>query len=246
MGVMREWFPDEQTYAGGEHLDAEYVAAYDRKAGYDPSDDISILRDIGLTSDSTVVDLGAGTGVFTIAAAELCGRVIAVDVSAAMTARLRERVAELSLDNVTVVDAGFLSYEHDGELADAVFTRNALHHLPDLWKAIALERIASVLRPGGVLRLRDLIFDFDPVNAEARIGSWLAEAVTDASIGYTAEELAEHVRSEFSTYSWLFDIMLDKAGFQVLDRSFVRSAYGAYTCERRISEVTFPVYPGQT
>ena len=44
-------------------------------------------------SDSDVVDLGAGTGVFAIAAAPFCAPVVAVDVSPAMTAALRRRVA---------------------------------------------------------------------------------------------------------------------------------------------------------
>jgi hypothetical protein len=29
--------------------------------------------------------------------------------------------------------------------------------------------------------------------------------------------------------------MLDRAGFDILERSFRRSAYGAYTCRRRSS-----------
>jgi hypothetical protein len=53
-----------------------------------------------------------------------------------------------------------LSYQHTGSPADAVFTRNALHQVPDFWKALALDRIAQLLRPGGILRLHDLIFDF--------------------------------------------------------------------------------------
>jgi SAM-dependent methyltransferase len=57
--------------------------------------------------------------------------------------------------------AGFLSYEHEGDPPDAVFTRNALHHLPDFWKAAALERIARLLRPRGVLLLRDIVYSFE-------------------------------------------------------------------------------------
>ena len=60
---MKAWYPDEQGFAGSEHLDARYVTAYDRKAKYDPSEDITILREVGLTKTSTVLDLGAGTGV---------------------------------------------------------------------------------------------------------------------------------------------------------------------------------------
>jgi ubiquinone/menaquinone biosynthesis C-methylase UbiE len=232
---MRRWWLDEQDHAGPEHLDAEYVAGYDRKAGFDPTEDVEELRRHGLGPDSLVVDLGAGTGTFAVSVAPSCRRVVAVDVSAAMTAALRTRIERLGLDNVTVVEAGFLSYVHEGEPADIVFTRNALHQIPDFWKGIALDRIASFLRPHGVLRLRDIVFDFAPPEAEERIEAWMSGAVSDPAAGWTAQELAEHVRSEFSTYSWLLDSMLDRAGFDILERSFRRSAYGAYTCRRRSS-----------
>ena len=227
---MKAWYPDEQAFAGAEHLDADYIASYDRKSGYDPFVDIGILQGVGLSSDSTVLDLGAGTGTFAFAAARLCRRVIAVDVSAAMTEALRLRSEDSDLANIIVIQAGFLSYEHSGEPVDFIFTRNALHQLPDFWKAVALMRMTEILRPGGFLRLRDLIFDFDPQDADQSIESWIAGAATDPSVGYTAAELAEHVRIEFSTYSWLLDELLAKAGFEVLRRDFVRRVYGAYTC----------------
>lgn len=59
------------------------------------------------------------------------------------------------------MNAGFLGYAHAGPPADGVYSRNALHQIPDFWKALALHRIARMLRPGGVLRLRDLIYDVD-------------------------------------------------------------------------------------
>ena len=61
----------------------------------------------------------------------------------------------------------------------------------------------------------------------------MSGAVTDPAIGWTAEELAEHLRGEFSTYSWLLDAMLERTGFEVVERTFRRSVYGAYTCLRR-------------
>jgi ubiquinone/menaquinone biosynthesis C-methylase UbiE len=230
---MATWWLDESAYAGREHLDPAYVAGYERKAGFDPAEDLQALRSFGLGPDSTVIDLGAGTGTFAIAAARVCRHVIAVDVSPAMTAALRDRVGELGIENLTVVDAGFLSYHHGSEPADFMFTRNALHQLPDFWKAIALDRMATALRSGGILRLRDLVFDFTPAEAEDRIESWMSAAVTDAAVGWTAGELAEHVRGEFSTYSWLLDAMLQRTGFEVVERTFRRSAYGTYTCRRR-------------
>jgi SAM-dependent methyltransferase len=162
-----------------------------------------------------------------------CGRVVAVDVSPAMVAALRDRVADLGLANVTVVQAGFLSYEHENEPVDFVFSRNALHQIPDFWKVIALDRIARLLRPGGVLRLKDLAYDFEPAESGVRIEAWLAGAVDDPEQGYTAADLAQHVRSEFSTWSWLLEAMLDRAGFDVVERDYRRGVYGAYTCVRR-------------
>ncbi len=230
---MKPWWLDERSHAGAEHLDERYVSGYDRKAGFDPTEDLDVLQRHGLASDSVVVDLGAGTGGFALAVAGLCRHVVAVDVSPAMTAAIRGRVTELGLDNVSVVDGGFLSYEHHGQPADVIFTRNALHQLPDFWKAIALDRMASMLRPGGILRLRDLVYDFAPAEADVRIEAWMSGAVTDPALGWTADELAEHVRGEFSTYSWVLEGMLDKTSFDIVDRTFRRSAYGTYTCKRR-------------
>jgi SAM-dependent methyltransferase len=230
---MASWWLDELAHAGHEHLDAEYVAGYEAKAGYDPSDDLDALSRHGFGTTATIVDLGAGTGRFSIEAAVQCDHVIAVDVSPAMVAALRHKVHDLGLTNVTVVQAGFLSYEHTGPAVDFVFSRNALHQLPDFWKGIALARIAAMMRPGGIMRLRDLVFEFDPVEADARIDAWMAGAVDDPARGWTAQELAEHVRLEHSTYSWLFEPMLERTGFQILECHYVRSAYGAYTCRLR-------------
>jgi ubiquinone/menaquinone biosynthesis C-methylase UbiE len=227
------WWLDELAHAGQEHLDPAYVAGYERKAGYDPAADIAELERHGLHERSTVVDLGAGTGRFTVEVARRCGHVVAVDVSPAMVALLRERVAAEGLGHVTVHQAGFLSFEPPAEPVDFVFSRNALHQVPDFWKGIALDRIARLLAPGGILRLHDLVFDFEPSEAPQRMAAWMAGAVDDPARGWTEDELAEHVRIEFSTYSWLFEPMLERTGFDILDRTYVRGAYGAFTCRRR-------------
>jgi SAM-dependent methyltransferase len=214
-------FIDELAHAGPEHLDPAYVETYERKAGFDPAPDLALLR---------VHGLGAGTGVLALAAAAHCRRVVAVDVSAAMLELLAHRAPA----NVELVRAGFLSYEHAGEPADAVYSRHALHHLPDLWKAVALRRLAEVLRPGGVLLLRDLTFSFGPDEAEARLAAWLDGAAATPARGWTREELETHLREEFSTYTWLLEPMLERAGFAIeqamLDESGI---YAGHLCRRR-------------
>jgi SAM-dependent methyltransferase len=239
------WMLDELAHAGLEHLDPEFVAGYERKAGYvgddrsdrrdgtSPDEDVDVLRAHGLQRTSTLVDLGAGTGRFAVAAAAHCRRVIAVDISPAMLRVVRERAVAAGASNVEIVQAGFLSYRHTGPPADAVHTRNALHQLPDFWKAVALDRTAGMLRAGGILRVRDLIYDFEPSAAEDVIARWLAAATDDPAAGYTSADLADHIRSEHSTFRWLFEPMLAAAGFDIVTVDYRGAVYGAYTCAKR-------------
>ncbi len=221
------WRLDELAHAGQEHLDALYVAGYDRKSSTDWGEDVADLRALGIGSASTVVDLGAGTGAFAEAIASHVRRVVAVDVSPAMVAALRAR-------GIEAVQAGFLTYEHSGDPADAVMTWNSLHHLPDFWKAVALSRIASMLRPDGVLLLRDLVYSFDPADAASAIEAWLRAAPTDPAKGWTAEQLAEHIRIEHSTFTWLLEPMLARTGFEIKERHLSPNGiYAAYVCTRR-------------
>ncbi|MGI8855021.1 MAG: class I SAM-dependent methyltransferase [Thermomicrobiales bacterium] len=228
------WVLDELAHAGDEHLDPAYVATYDRKAGTDTTEDLTLLRALGLGKNSVVVDLGAGTGTFALAVAPFCRRVVAVDVSPAMLAIMREKAERAGLTNLEVVHAGFLSYEHRGAPADFVYSRNVLHHLPDFWKALALERVAAVLAPGGVVRLHDLVYSVDPHEAERIIEAWLAGASERPEDGWTRPELETHVREEYSTFSWLLEPMLERAGFDIREASYRPSrTYAAYTCVKR-------------
>lgn len=225
---------DEMAHAGPEHMDPGFVAGYDRKQGYPTVDgDVGVLRECGaLVRGATLVDLGTGTGRFAVAAAPFCTRVVAVDVSPAMLLHVQRSATTAGASNVEVVRAGFLSYEHVGAPADAIYSRNALHQLPDFWKGIALGRTAEILRPGGVLRLHDLVYDFAPANAPAVLQRWLDAASTDPTIGYTAEDYATHIRTEHSTYRWLLEPLLEAAGFQIIDSEFRRQLYATYTCRR--------------
>ncbi|HKA96713.1 MAG TPA: hypothetical protein VKD66_10650, partial [Streptosporangiaceae bacterium] len=61
--MSKAWMIDEVAYAGPEHLDAAFVAGFDRKQGYpDPAEDLAALREHGIGTAATLVDLGAGTG----------------------------------------------------------------------------------------------------------------------------------------------------------------------------------------
>ena len=223
---------DEIARAGPEHLDPAYVAGYERKADVNPDEALDLLRRHGFGRESTLVDLGAGTGSFAVAAAAECKHVIAVDVSPAMVEAIRANAAAAGRANVEAVQAGFLSYTHAAGPVDVVYTRHALHHLPDLWKAVALSRAARLLRPGGLLYLRDLVFSFALDDSETSLERWLAGAASSPDDGWTRAELETHLRDEFSTFTWLLEPMLVRAGLQIIEARSFDGIYAEYVCRR--------------
>lgn len=152
---------------------------------------------------------------------------VAVDVSPVMLEALRGKVGASGLSNVEVVQAGFLTYAHDGEPADVIYTRYAMHHLPDAWKAIALVRMRRMLRPRGLLRLRDVVYDFATEAAEHRLEAWCATGGDWIVGAWSRAELEEHVRDEHSTFTWLFEPMIQRAGFTIEEA--VRSDDGIFS-----------------
>jgi SAM-dependent methyltransferase len=224
------WQFDERVHAGPEHLDPAYVMGYEAKSRVDAAAELELLRKYGLDSNTILVDLGAGTGLLALVAAPHCRLVVAVDPSPAMLAVTRERIAAAGRRNIAVVEGGFLTYEHNGEPANIVYSRNALHHLPDFWKGVALARVRNLLVRGGVFVLRDLVFSFEPREAGKRIEDWFAGAAPSAAEGWTRQELEEHVLTEHSTFSWLLEPLLEHAGFRVLEAVHDRGVYSTYVC----------------
>lgn len=219
--ASRGWLLDEVTCIGRENLDVAHVARYDEKEDAGAVDEVALLLEAGLlTTDATVVDLGAGTGQFALHAAQHCRRLVAVDPSPVMLDVLHANASDAP-PSLEIVQAGFLTYEHKGEPADLVYSRYALHHLPDFWKAFALGRIRQMLRPGGTLRLWDVVYHFAIDEAEERIERWCGSVGDAAGEGeWVREELEEHVRDENSTFTWLLEPMLEQAGFVIQDSSY--------------------------
>lgn len=217
VGPRPDWLVDELGFAGRENLDPRHVARYDAKEDAAAAAEVALLEGAGLTRESLVLEFGAGTGQFSVAVAPACARVIAVDVSEPMLDRLQAKIADLGIANIEVVRAGFLSYEHAAGAADFIYSRYALHHLPDFWKALALSRLHGMLRPGGVLRLWDVVYDFDPAQAEDRIEAWCASGGESVEAEWTREELEEHVRDEHSTFTWLLEAMFVRSGFEIAE-----------------------------
>jgi ubiquinone/menaquinone biosynthesis C-methylase UbiE len=112
------------------------------------------LEAMGVRPGQTVVDLGAGSGYFTVRLAPRVGptgRVIAVDIQPEMIARLRERLQREGIANVTPVLGSASDPKLPDGSADLVLMVDVYHELASPQQM--LRHIARALRPGGRLVL---------------------------------------------------------------------------------------------
>jgi putative AdoMet-dependent methyltransferase len=226
------WTFPELSPVGVDLATAEAVRRYDRNQGTDPERDNALLDRLGVGPGTRFVDLACGTGSLVVEAARRGADAHGVDVAEEMLAFTRERAAEAGVV-VSLHHAGFLSYEHTGSPADVVTTRSALHQLPDFWKQAALLRIAPYLRPGGLLYVWDLMFSFPPAEYAEQVQRMVDELGRPDGEGFTRADFEAHVREEFSTYTWILEGLVERAGFTVEESRFPRPTHGELVCRRR-------------
>lgn len=144
----------------GHKFHPEHVAKLEDPARLERQPPEVIIDLLQLEGDETVVDYGAGTGVYTLAVAEALprGRVLAVDMSDELLARLRDKlvarpdlgarveIVHTTDDRVPLPDGG----------ADVVLAVDLWHEIHD--EPPALAEMARLVRPGGTL----LIVDWAP------------------------------------------------------------------------------------
>ena len=131
------------SHTGPREWDAE---VYDRVAQPQFEWSQGVLERLPLEGNETVLDAGCGSGRVTEQLVELLphGRVIAVDASADMVRKARERLGGRA--DVRQADLAELELEHQ---VDAVFSNAVFHWIPDHDRLFA--RMHAVLRPGGRL-----------------------------------------------------------------------------------------------
>lgn len=116
------------------------------------------LKAFGLREDNIVADLGAGTGHYSLALAELVpkGKVYAVELQKDFLMTIKNRAKEAHLQNVEIIwgNVEKLGGTKIGDnVVDAVIASNILFQVED--KENFIEEIKRILKPKGRLLLID-------------------------------------------------------------------------------------------
>ncbi len=122
----------------------------------------------------TVLDLGCGPGMDSLLAARRvgpAGKVVGVDLCPEMIDKARRNAALLGLANVTFVQGQIEKLPLPDASVDVVISNGVFNLCPD--KPAVLAEVARVIRPGGRLRMADILLEEGVTPEEvARKGSW--------------------------------------------------------------------------
>jgi len=115
----------------------------------------SVVDLLRLEGDETIVDYGAGTGIYTVAvaAAVPSGKVFAVEALPQLAERLRQKITPELDDRICLCERDDNVVPLDDGEADRVVMVDVLHHLFD--QPEALEEVVRVLRSGGLFVVLD-------------------------------------------------------------------------------------------
>ena len=223
-----DWRWNEMQQVGTDYADLAQVEIFDtRMASFRDVDaeNREILALLDLPQGACVLEIGCGTGRFARTACAAGLEVTALDVSQSMLAYVVHKAQIDGVKTLTTQHAGFLTMNLPEAHFDAAVSGAALHHLPDAWKLVALRNIFRVLKSGGQFLLRDVVFVLDAEEAPEACFERFAASIPNMRL-----EAARHVAQEFSTYDWIMEGLIERAGFLLVSRQVHGGTFVQYHC----------------
>lgn len=113
---------------------------------------VPLLELVPLKKGQRVLDMATGTGIIAIAAAQAVGdegKVIGVDFSPGMLNQARQKINELGLENIELIEADAEYIDFDDESFDIIICSTAIVYFKDI--PAALKKWYSWLKKGGLL-----------------------------------------------------------------------------------------------
>jgi putative AdoMet-dependent methyltransferase len=234
MKSFPDWQYNEMKQVGTDYNDVAKVQAYDKqmkKLRDIDKENETIIKNLNISSNHTIIEFGTGTANFAIEAARQCKKVFAIDVSPGMLGFAEKKASMNGISNIEFHNAGYLTYEHKEEQVDAMVSQLALHHLPDFWKLIALKRISGMLKIGGKFFLKDTVYSFD-VNTHEKFFNNLIDNIRKAGGLELSDDMEIAIRDEYSTLDWIMEDLLERAGFSIDKAEYMEGFMAVYLCSK--------------
>ena len=141
-------------------------------------------------AESTVVDVGSGTGYIAAGLASQAGAVLAVDNSPGMLAVAARNFAALGAGNVSIHEAVLEALPFADGAVDAAVANMVLHHAPE--PAAMIAEMMRVVRPGGMVAITDEIeHSYEWMRAE-QADLWLGFAEAEIEGFFQQARLVEY------------------------------------------------------
>jgi ubiquinone/menaquinone biosynthesis C-methylase UbiE len=142
---------NETVYSGDGAADYDRIHRYAGEEQHEYPAEMLVTRVWAPEGYGHALELGAGTGYFTVPLARRAQSVVAVEPVPDMRDVLRRRCADAGLDNVRVLDvsAATLSDRLPAGAVDSAVIIQSLHHFHR--RADVFEALGRVVRPGGRL-----------------------------------------------------------------------------------------------
>ena len=137
------------------------------------------LARAGIEPEHAVLDVGAGTGDLSFAAASECARVVAVDLSAGMLAVLARRATPLQRSRIQTLVGNAEALPLPDASIDRLVTGFTVRNVGDLGRALG--EFHRVLRPGGRVVILEL--SHPPSAAFADLYSFYFDRIAPAVAG---------------------------------------------------------------
>ena len=239
MAEYPSWQYDEMQQVGKDFNSLAEVETYDARHGRFRNvakENEEILEKLLIRPDHVLIEFGSGTGSFAIQAARRCARVYAVDISRTMLEYAGTKAAQAGVSNIVYCHGGFLTYSHGALPVDAIVTNTAFHHLPDFWKGLALQRMNGMLKAGGQLYLSDVIFEQPNVRENIELFISKLDRLAGPDI---KKDIEAHIRTEYSTFDWVMEGLLARAGFGIVGKTMLEGVIGRYLCRKEAECATY-------
>jgi len=200
----------------------------------------AVLAAATVSPGSQALDIGCGAGPLSLPLAEQGAKVLAIDASQVMIAKLEEQAEQRKLPGLECLATPIERLSLPAECVDLIVTSYALHYLRDLDKGRLVAAAYYWLKPGGTFILADMMFGRGVTSQDRAIIKTKIGALAKKGIGgwwriaknsYRYLIRAQERPVSISTWATMFA----RAGFKSITASSIVNEAGLVTGRRPLA-----------